>query len=72
MVLNRIKQGIDQLLEPCRYNDRQKDSNKDSRPVEYRLDQDRVVRPKRYSTGRYVVYPILYMQFQEKLLNMFA
>jgi len=22
-----------------------------ARPVEYRLDQDRVVRPKRYSTG---------------------
>jgi len=27
-------------------------------PVEYRLDQDRVVRPKRYSTGRVIVYPI--------------
>ncbi len=26
--------------------------------VEYRLDQDRVVRPKRYSTGRVIVYPI--------------
>ncbi len=27
-------------------------------PVEYRLDQDRVVRSKRYSTGRVIVYPI--------------
>jgi hypothetical protein len=29
-----------------------------ARPVEYRLDQDRVVRPQRYSTGRVIVYPI--------------
>jgi len=29
-----------------------------ARPVEYRLDQDRVVRQKRYSTGRVIVYPI--------------
>ncbi len=27
-------------------------------PVEYRLEQDRVVRPKRYSTGRVIIYPI--------------
>jgi len=27
-------------------------------PVEYRLDQDRVVRPKRYSTGQGIFYPI--------------
>ncbi len=30
-----------------------------ARPVEYRLDQDRVVCQKRYSTGRVIVYPIL-------------
>ncbi len=30
-----------------------------ARPVEYRLDQDRVVSPKRYSTGRVIVCPIL-------------
>jgi len=29
-----------------------------ARPVEYRLDQDQVVRPKRYSTGTVIVYPI--------------
>ena len=28
-------------------------------PVEYRLDQDRVVCPKRYSTGRVIFSPIL-------------
>jgi len=27
-------------------------------PVEYRLDQDRVVRQKRYSTGRVIFFPI--------------
>ncbi len=27
-------------------------------PVEYRLDHDRVVRPKHYSTGQVLVYPI--------------
>ncbi|MFB3122454.1 MAG: hypothetical protein ACE10H_09735, partial [Candidatus Binatia bacterium] len=29
-----------------------------ARPVEYRLDQDRVVRSKRYSTGGAIAYPI--------------
>jgi len=29
-----------------------------ARPVEYRLDQDRVVRPKRYSTGRVIFFTI--------------
>ncbi|MCZ6547885.1 MAG: hypothetical protein O6837_07190, partial [Deltaproteobacteria bacterium] len=33
-------------------------------PVEYRLDQDRVVRPKRYSTGRGLVYPIFSLSRQ--------
>ena len=27
-------------------------------PVEYRLDQDRVVRQKRYSTGQVIFFPI--------------
>jgi len=35
-------------------------------PVEYRLDQGRVVRPKRYSTGRVIVYPIPKPKFNGK------
>jgi hypothetical protein len=35
-------------------------------PVEYRLDQDRVVRPKRYSTGRIIFYPIPKPKFNKK------
>ncbi len=34
-------------------------------PVESRLDQDRVVRPKRYSTGRRLVYPIFSLSRQD-------
>ncbi len=39
-------------------------------PVEYRLDQDRVVLPKRYSTGESDLFPIPYSQIQRKISNM--
>ncbi len=42
-----------------------------ARPVEYRLDQDRIVRPKRYSTERVIFYPIPQSQIQRKISNMF-
>ncbi len=37
-----------------------------ARPVEYRLDQDRVIRPKHYSTGRVVANPIPNRKFKGK------
>ena len=40
-------------------------------PVEYRLDQNRVVLPKCYSTGESDLSPIPYSQIQRKISNMF-
>ncbi len=41
-------------------------------PVEYRLDRDRVVLPKCYSTGESDLSPIPYSQIQRKISYMFG